>query len=167
MVRPQRVLEVGVGYTTPFITEAIEENFQVDFDGNRDSEYYKKPYDPRYVIIDDMSLGQVEVPQRDWVELINGKFQGMREWIEPKYGKFDFVWFDCGGNTEHEQFMKEYWDLCTEYVFFHFTYFKGQPNQNMDAILNNATGSAYRMDIVEPNKFRQGSITMLRKVNDI
>ena len=66
-----------------------------------------------------------------------------------------------------EQFMKEYWDLCTEYVFFHFTYFKGQPNQNMDAILNNATGSAYRMDIVEPNKFRQGSITMLRKVNDI
>ena len=44
-----------------------------------------------------MSLGQVEVPQREWVELINGKFQGMREWIEPKYGKFDFVWFDCGG----------------------------------------------------------------------
>ena len=167
MVRPQRILEVGVGYTTPFITEAIEQNFQVDFDGNHDSEYYKKPYDPRYVIIDDMSLGQVEVPQREWVELINGKFQGMREWIEPKYGKFDFVWFDCGGPPEYEQFMKEYWDLCTEYVFFHFTYFKGQPNQNMDAILNNATGSAYRMDIVEPNKFRQGSITMLRKVNDI
>ena len=100
------------------------------------------------------------------IELIDGKFQGMREWIEPKYGKFDFVWFDCGGPPEYEQFMKEYWDLCSEYVFFHFTYFRGQPNKNMDAILNNATGNAYRMDIVEPNKFRQGSITMLRKVND-
>ena len=70
----------------------------MDFDGNHDSEYYKKPYDPRYVIIMIWSWSG-RSSSEEWVELINGKFQGMREWIEPKYGKFDFVWFDCGGRV--------------------------------------------------------------------
>jgi len=173
--RPTRILEVGIGYTTPFLVEGLEKNDNILFDGNCDPNYFEKTYDPKMVIIDDYSLDMSEsvaaVSQLEKtskrVEVVRGKFQGRAKELERKYGKFDFVWFDCGGPPEYEEFMKEYWDICSEYVIFHFTYFKGQPNDNMDAILNNATGSAFRMDIVEPHKSRQGSLTMFRKVNAI
>ena len=176
LARPQRILEIGMGYTTPFLLEGLKSNTEgLLWDSNCDKEYLTKSYDPKFVVVDDLSFDSEQSKKRldmlkleSLVHFIEGDFTSYQiEQDVEDLGPYDLVWFDCGGPPEYEQFMKEYWDLCTEYVFFHFTYFKGQPNQNMDAILNNATGSAYRMDIVEPNKFRQGSITMLRKVNDI
>ena len=84
-----------------------------------------------------------------------------------KYGTFDFVWFDCGGNAEYKNFIDEYWDICSGYIFFHFTYSNGSPNELHDIILNNITGNPLIFDIVEPHKSRQGSITMVRKNNFI
>ena len=40
--------------------------------------------------------------------------------------------------------------------------FKGEPNKNLEVV--SQLPAAFRMDIIEPHKFRQGSITMLRKV---
>ena len=172
--RPQRILEIGMGYTTPFLLNGLKDNAEVIWDSNCDKEYITKPYDPKFVVVDNLSFDSEQSKKRldmlkleSLVHFIEGDFTSYQiEQDVEDLGPYDLVWFDCGGPPEYEQFMKEYWDLCTEYVFFHFTYFRGQPNKNMDAILNNATGNAYRMDIVEPNKFRQGSITMLRKVND-
>ena len=83
--------------------------------------------------------------------------------MHDKYTCFDFVWFDCGGSVEYKIFMDEYWDICSDYIFFHFTYSSGSPNQLRDIILNNVTGNPSIFDIVEPHKSRQGSITMVRK----
>ena len=83
--------------------------------------------------------------------------------MHERYGYFDFVWFDCGGNNEYKNFIDEYLDICSGYIFFHFTYSNGSPNRNHEIIRNSVTGDALIFDIVEPHKMRQGSITMVRK----
>ena len=79
------------------------------------------------------------------------------------YGCFDFVWFDCGGSKEYEDFFSEYWNICSYYVICHFTYTDGHPNENLEAILKSAEGNPFRIDIIEPHKIRQGSLTILKK----
>ena len=59
----------------------------------------------------------------------------------------------------------EYWSMVKEYALFHFTYFRGEPNNNL-RILNELPNVSYRMDIIEPHKFKQGSISMFRKAVD-
>ena len=60
MVRPQRILEIGAGYTTPFLLEAIVNNERVFDDGNLNHDYLARyVYDPKLVVIDDMSLGDI------------------------------------------------------------------------------------------------------------
>ena len=56
MARPQKVLEIGFGYTTPFLMEGLKNNFELHWDGNCDPEFMKTKYDPRLVVIDDQSL---------------------------------------------------------------------------------------------------------------
>ena len=63
-----------------------------------------------------------------YVEFIQGKFEEKAGMLFEKYGNFDFVWFDCGGPQEYETFIKNYWDICSGYIFFHFTYHDGNPN---------------------------------------
>ena len=58
MLRPNRVLEIGAGYTTPFLLEALVNNERVFNDGNLKTEYMQNYiYDPKLIVIDDMSLG--------------------------------------------------------------------------------------------------------------
>ena len=54
--------------------------------------------------------------------------------------------------------------MVKEYALFHFTYFQGRHNKNGEIM--NQMEAAYRMDIIEPHKFKQGSLTMLRKVEN-
>ena len=86
-----------------------------------------------------------------------------KEQLFRKYGKFDFVWFDCGGPPEYKDFFSEYWEICSNYVLFHFTYSDGKPNSKLEIILSQMTGDPFRFDIVEPHKRRQGSVTILKK----
>ena len=79
------------------------------------------------------------------------------------HGPYDLVWFDCGGWEQYKFFAENYWNMIKEYALFHFTYFKGETNTNWEIV--NQLPATFRMDIVEPHKFRQGSITMLRRTN--
>ena len=54
-VRPQTILEIGLGYTTPWLAKGIEDNGEIHLDGNADMNYFKKPYNPQMICIDDMS----------------------------------------------------------------------------------------------------------------
>ena len=82
----KRILEIGVGYTTPFLVEGIERNKDMIFDRNTDKEYLDKIHNPKMVIIDDYSSGvsasgnvdniQYLLSKCDYVQLVNGKFQG-------------------------------------------------------------------------------------------
>lgn len=173
MTRPNRVLEIGAGYTTPFILEALVNNQRVFNDGNLDLSYLTNlEYDPKFVIIDDFSLEELNkkdemrhILNSDYVEFVEGRFEGRSESLFRKYGTFDFVWFDCGGVTEYQTFFREYWEICSSYVICHFTYSDGKPNDLYEAVINGSTGDPFQIDIIEPHKTRQGSITILKKRN--
>jgi hypothetical protein len=65
LLRVNRILEVGAGYTTPFLLEALVNNERVLNDGNLRTEYITNyNYDPKLVVIDDMSLGNLEKNQK-------------------------------------------------------------------------------------------------------
>ena len=84
MIRPKRLLEVGSGYTTPFLLEALINNERVFEDGNLYENYIRDcSYDPKLVIIYDMSLGEFtdrpaidKISESKYVEFIRGEFQG-------------------------------------------------------------------------------------------
>ena len=48
-VRPQTILEIGLGYTTPWLAKGIEDNGEIHLDGNADMNYFKKPYNPQMI----------------------------------------------------------------------------------------------------------------------
>ena len=175
MVRPNRILEIGAGYTTPFLLEGLEKNEELfdDDSGCLNKEYaqnHKKNYDPKFVIIDNglgKGIGEFKKDFNNidskYVEFIEGKFQGKSQKLFDTYGPFDFVWFDCGGLKEYNAFMLEYWNICCKYVIFHFTYSFQIPNVLLTAVTGYATGNPQRIDLLEPHKDSQGSITMLKK----
>lgn len=171
LLRPTTVLEIGAGYTTPFLLEGLVNNERVLNDGNLSKEYFRNyRYDPKLVIIDDMSLGDLvkregmeDIISSSYVDFIEGVFQGKAPELAKKYKKFDLVWFDCGGATEYNDFFSEYWEICSSYIVCHFTYSNDKPNENLMAILDNIRDNPVIMDIVEPHKTRQGSLTVIKK----
>ena len=171
MVRPQRILEIGAGYTTPFLLEGLEKNEELfnDDSGYLNEEYaknHKENYDPKFVIIDDISFGEFKKDfniDSKYVEFIEGKFQGKSQKLFDTYGPFDFVWFDCGDVEEYVAFMVEYWDICSHYVIFHYTYSLQRPTNLLGVVMGLATGNPQRLDILEPHKDHQGSVTILKK----
>ncbi len=173
MLRPKRVLEIGAGYTTPFLLEGLINNERVFDDGNLSESYFKNyTYEGKLVIIDDQSLGELkktegmkDIIESNYTEFIEGRFEGKAKELYNKYGNFDFVWFDCGGPNEYISFIEEFWEYCSNYIFFHFTYWDGKPNMNHKIIYDHIKGNPAIIDIVEPHKKRQGSITMVKKEN--
>ncbi len=171
MVRPNRILEIGAGYTTPFLLEALINNERVFNDGNLKESYFKNyDYAPKFVVVDDMSLEDLKkkphmnnLLSSKYINFIEGKFEDKADLLLNKYGNFDFVWFDCGGSAEYEVFMDQYWHICSGYVLFHFTYSDGKPNLLHNILLDKITGNPSIFDIVEPHKNRQGSITMVNR----
>ena len=173
MIRPQRILEVGAGYTTPFLLDGLKVNDKIFDEGNLDPSYkkwHKSNNDPRLVVIDTDPLPQLD---SKYVEHIQGKFQGRSQELFDKYGEFDMVWFDCGDTQDYQDFLAEYWNICSHYMIFHYTFFQGQPTTVIDIISGSIDGWArlygannvQRIDILEPHKAGQGSITMLKKVS--
>jgi len=174
MARPERILEIGMGYTTPFLLEALKNNTNnLLWDSNCDKEYLNKPYNPKFVVIDDQSLEnnddrakkrRVMLKDEPLVEFIEGDFSTSSVMNDVmKHAPYDLVWFDCGGPAEYQFFVDEYWGMVKEYALFHFTYFRGEPNRNHDILSKISETVLFRMDIVEPHKFKQGSISMLKK----
>lgn len=171
LVRPTTVLEIGAGYTTPFLLEGLVNNERVLNDGNLREEYFRNyVYEPKLVIIDDMSLGDLikrdgmaDIISSSYVDFIEGVFQGKASQLAEKYTKFDLVWFDCGASKEYKEFFSEYWEICSSYIICHFTYTNGKPNENHIAILDNIADDSVIFDILEPHKDRQGSLTVIKK----
>jgi len=179
MLRPTRLLEIGCGYTTPWLIKALADNENTHIDWNADHRYFRRPYDPVLICIDEQHAGSVktnrsanDLLQSDYVRFLPTKFEGLATEIKNEYGDLDFVWFDCGGPAEYRHFCEEYLPICCGYIFFHFTYHHGQPNQNHDIISQFISADIYRdedgqslwsqIDLVEPHKYRQGSVTMLK-----
>lgn len=209
MTRPRTALEVGIGYTSLFIARALADAAEehaadralLADEGSQDRRkgllippYYGLPYAPKLYAIDDYSaenatarqtLGVLEAQGlRSIVELHEGDFRGYAERLPQAARPLDFVWFDCGGPEEYQDFFQEYWPLINPnhgLVALHFTYWslpmehQGRKGQAMQpsAILNElkrqqiAAGDQAGFEVLsllEPHKYRQGSVTLLRRL---
>ncbi len=150
MTRPRSVLEIGSGYTTPFLLKGLADNV-VEFEDDQArlraqaaddarlevllSEYGRTPYRPRLTAVDDYSdedstahavqavIGELGLAP--YFELVNANFRGLSGRLEPARLPFDLVWFDCGLPAEYVDFLAEYWPLINPdggLLAMHYTY---------------------------------------------
>lgn len=150
MLRPRNVLEVGLGYSTPFLARALadaREEFEADrlllAEPEQDDQrlevlippYYVPDYQPYLNAIDDFSLqtssalrvsevlGALGLDQV--VRVHEGNFRGYSEKLNEGTLPLDMVWFDCGGPRDYVDFIGEYWPLINDdhgILVLHFTY---------------------------------------------
>ncbi len=150
MTRPRSVLEVGLGYTTPFIVQALVDNVG-EFEADRHllanagedderrlvlaEEYHQRDYAPSHHAIDDFSdedssgKAALEVIRALHLESVvrihQGDFRGRSLEMGQSAFPLDLVWFDCGGLVEYVDFIEEYWRLINPdhgMLLLHFTY---------------------------------------------
>lgn len=159
MLRPSSVMEVGLGYTTPFLAQALYDAMaeaeedrailagEVDSPGRAEvlhPNVDKVVYRPKIIAIDDFAeeaggsghqalevLKELELDHL--VEVRQGDFRGQSGnlGLAPNQ-PLDFVWFDAGGPREYLDFLKEYWPILNPNygtVLFHFTYWNLQLSQ--------------------------------------
>jgi len=151
---------VIVNYKTPKLTHDCIASIYKNSNG----------FEYEIIVVDNKSQGDLkkidgmnEIIESEYTDFIEGNFEDKAERIFQMYGHFDFVWLDCGSQREYTNFFKEYWQYCSNYIFFHFTYLNGIPNIKHKVIQDNLRQNSFMFDIVEPHKKRQGSITMIKK----
>jgi len=157
MLRPRRTLEVGLGYTTPFLLQALAD---AERDWSRDREVlagrppdsdrrtvlrpdgFADPYAPKLIAIDDYSIAEsnaarveelvAEIGLRDWLVPLNGDFRDHAGSVAA-LGPLDFVWFDCGGPQEYADFFRLLWSAVSPeggLVCLHFTHALGRTEED-------------------------------------
>lgn len=153
MLRPRSVLEVGLGYTTPFLLRALADaaaDRQRDLDVLRGRvpdharRYTLRPepfhgdYAPRLIAIDDFSIDESNATRvqavatglglADRLMTLDGDFRGMVEAVAA-HAPLGFVWFDCGGPQEYADFLRLFWPLIDPeggVLALHFTHGLGR-----------------------------------------
>ena len=171
---------------------------------NLNPEYYVKSYKPIHICIDDFSVENSnaklvlnELKKNNLLEqifLIKSDFRKKSKEIQDKFGKINFIWFDCGGPLEYQDFINEYWSIVEKdgYLIFHFTFSytfeisnfennskykmgKMIKNENYNFIYEKIKNDLYLflnkkkmkyevISIIEPHKQRQSSITIVKKL---
>lgn len=135
--KPQRVLEIGAGYSTAFIAAALAENHRenlaiYDHTSGRKMDgtgphpfalppYFAHPQAPKLHTIDSMAHsyttagGVLQIMQTLGVDTFatvhQGDFKGFSRSLDGSALPLDLVWLDCGGLQNYTAFMGEYWDL--------------------------------------------------------
>lgn len=150
MTKPRRALEVGLGYTSPFLAQALADNAVEDRDDRRivaeapaddmrrnllRDEYFREARAPRLHAIDDHSGEGSSAPAvlatldslglSDIVHVHKADFRGYAAKLDRADLPLDFVWFDAGGPLEYIDFLAEYWPLISQnhgLLLLHYTY---------------------------------------------
>lgn len=150
MTRPRNVLEVGLGYTSPFLAQALKDNAEEfaadkeilasrpDDDARRSlliGEHFEAEYNPTVHSIDDFSGEGSTAPKvlevartlglDSMMRTHEGDFRGYGAKLDAAALPLDFVWFDAGGPLEYIDFLREYWPLINPehgHLVLHYTY---------------------------------------------
>ncbi len=188
MVRPRGVLEVGAGYTTLCMLQALRDNVvalraerEITFHSFGRTETADDPYDPILITLDDMShgdntaaaVGQAidELGFEPYSRMFRADFHGFSVEIDPALLPLDFVWFDCGGFPEYIDFMGEYWPLCNAaggIIVLHSTMTNAElapvliKLQELHRRRGDGPDSFEILNLVEPHKKLQNSATVIR-----
>ncbi len=189
--RPKSVFEVGAGYSTLFILKALKDNFDEDqLERSQDNylygktEYYSSNYEPILTSLDDFSHPKslaksvhqfaLFLDIDKFVAFKDRDFRGFSKEIEPSLLPFDFVWFDCGGLREYEDFVDEYWKLVNPkggIIVFHSTLTNLDLKVFLQKIkLRQATSDFLNFELLsllEPHKQIQNSVTMIRMISEV
>lgn len=185
--RPQRLLEIGAGYTTPFMAQALRdvsqswrtENLQTG-NPNMVEEHYAENYSPKILCIDNHTLpgstsAKVQLLMSDLglddlVEFVEADFTTYSEKIENSFLPLDFVWFDCGALKEYFMFFHNYWKFVNPkggLLLMHSTLTNLEIATFLKSIkLSQATTDFDNIEILsllEPHKKAQNSVTLFRK----
>jgi predicted O-methyltransferase YrrM len=168
MLKPYNVLEMGVGYTTPFILQAIRENSkeyetmshniqQGCYNGrerNSNFLYYQTVPVYTYTGVDDMShesaSNAIEYIKRQ--SDISTVLHLDNYNTLPENKKYDFIWIDCGNFDDYVNILNNFTDIFEDnsYILIHNT-----AHTPLHALSNT-------LEIVEPNKDNQNSVSILR-----
>jgi predicted O-methyltransferase YrrM len=189
--RPRTVLEIGVGYSTPFILRALADN-AADFARERDAvpddhvllaSYFEREHAPVLHAVDNMAHADSTAPRvvetvarlelSSFLRLHQRDFRGFSEVMDPEALPFDLIWFDCGALNEYSDFLAEYWDLVNPsggMILLHSTL----TNATIHGVilrlkLRQATQSFNDFELLsllEPHKRVQNSVTLIRMTSD-
>jgi predicted O-methyltransferase YrrM len=190
-VRPRNVIEVGMGYSTPFLAQALKDNV-ADFEAERArvengqqdaglsmeyASYYENSYEPRLICIDRMtdaasSATRVrnvlhELELSEMCQIVERDLRGSGEFIEELLGVVDFAWIDTWDTLA---FIREYWRLINPAggilaVHYLMTYPEGRAVIRYIESLRGPEGGRLEVtNIREPHKVVQNSTTLIRRV---
>jgi hypothetical protein len=171
MCKPTNILEIGIGYTTPFILQAVRENYDdtiqihnsiksglVDYNlmKNLRLAYYNSDYKCTYTGVDNMSHKNCELV----VDYI--KKQIDIEYILhlddyntlPRNTKYDFIWMDCGDYNDYSNLLKNFTTVFSDGALILLHNISNTPLHN----------SSNFLEIVEPNNINQNSIGIIKYV---
>lgn len=189
--RPKSVFEVGAGYSTLFILKALKDNCDEDsLERSQDNylygktEYHSSNYKPILTSLDDFSHPESAAKSvhqfamfldiDKFVAFKDRNFQGFSKEIDPSLLPFDFVWFDCGGLREYEDFVDEYWKLVDPnggIIVFHSTLTNLDLRVFLQKLkLRQATSDFLNFELLsllEPHKQLQNSVTMIRMTSKV
>ncbi len=208
LVRPQRVLEVGMGYTTPFLAAALAEvAAQVAAESSAlaaktrpylDSgapltedwlngapallapQFYQAPYQPRLVAVDDLSIaesssGRVHEVLRELaldhlVTVVNADLRECADRFPAGFDPIDFAWVDA---WECLYFFDNFFELINPdggLLVMHYlmTYPEGEGFlRYLDAQRQARPGEFEIVNLLEPHKLTQNSITIVRRTSGV
>ncbi|NKB20848.1 MAG: hypothetical protein GKS01_10150 [Alphaproteobacteria bacterium] len=189
--RPQRLLEVGAGYTTPFIAQALRDVVDAraqeatDPDNpNHVAEHYAVPYAPKLLCIDNHTLPSStsakvqalmgEMGLDDLVDFVEADITEYSEQIDQSFLPLDFVWFDCGALKEYFLFFNNFWRFVNPkggLLLMHSTLTNLEISTFIKSIkLLQATSDFNNIEILsllEPHKKAQSSVTMFRRTTEV
>ncbi|WP_052745449.1 O-methyltransferase [Allosalinactinospora lopnorensis] len=207
-LRPRRVLEVGMGYTTPFLAAALagtEEQARaesealavktrrhLDAGGELDDSWllehpplvtpasHLTPHRPKMVAVDDLSMEDSSARQvlevlrklrlADFVSVIDTDLRTSRDLLPEDSTPIDFAWVDA---WECLYFFDHFWELINPdggMVVMHYltTYPEGEALiRYIKAFQRSNPGELETVNLLEPHKLMQNSITVLRRTSGV
>ena len=214
MTRPTNVLEVGMGYTTPFLAMALHDNvietkadisiltkcraeISDDEVGRKEvlnNSFYMQEMTPNLHAIDNFAMKESsssavlktikDLDLESFVRIYESDYKGASRKIDRSCFPIDCIWFDCGNYRDRRNLISEYWDLINPahgLLILHSAYWMapariiGEEGASLSPgpILNELKRQqALRgvdanfevLSLLEPHKFRQGSVTIVRKL---
>ena len=185
--RPRKVLEIGAGYTSIYILKALfdcdkkieEERNNLSSNTLIDPYYFNNIRPAKLHVIDDLSHGKTtadKVSQKSQdmgfghlLEFHKADFTSYADKLPAEELPFDLIWLDCGNLYYYETFKQLYFPLVNKnggLILIHSlaTNLQGQLFlKNLKLEQATVDFNRYELiNILEPHKVRQNSLTMLK-----
>ena len=167
--RPNKIIEVGYGYTSAFLIEAIQDVQDENLEYMKDFLVNDLKYSPELVIVDNDAQSNdlnliASLKQNKSINLIDQDFY---KYWESCNDFFDLIWIDFEGGSDYMDILFKVYPQLTQggFVIFHNTVHNAEGKvflANLD-LYRMKDDSFEVMTFVEPHKMNQSSYTVIKK----